>query len=133
MDLLSAVALSTLPGIARPRAAAAFKALRASLQDEVTLETVIEACASTVDAGRVAAGARRGGAILVDPDRAARIDVVLWDADGSPPLLREIVDPPPVLWVRGAADVLPRPAVAIVGSRAASPHAQGVAGRLEGE
>ena len=133
MDLLSAVALSTLPGIARPRAAAAFKALRALLQDEVTLETVIEACASTVDAGRVAADARREAAILLDRARAARIDVVLWDADGYPPLLREIVDPPPVLWVRGAAAVLPRPAVAIVGSRAATPYAQEVAARLAGE
>jgi len=133
MDLLSAVALSTLPGIARPRAAAAFKALRASLQDEVTLETVIEACASAVDAGRVAADARREAAILLDRARAARIDVVRWDADGYPPLLREIIDPPPVLWVRGAAAVLPRPAVAIVGSRAATPYAQEVAARLAGE
>jgi DNA processing protein len=133
MDLLSAVALSTLPGIARPRAAAAFKALRASLQDEVTLETVIEACASTADVGRVAAEARREAAILLDRAGAACIDVIRWDAETYPPLLREIVDPPPVLWVRGAADVLPRPAVAIVGSRAATPYAQEVAARLAGE
>src|SRR4029078_5001196 len=89
VDRPTAVALSPRPGIARPRAAAAFKALRASLQDEVTLETVIEACASAVDAGRVAADARREAAILLDRARAARIDVVRWDADGYPPLLRE--------------------------------------------
>ena len=133
MDLLSAVALSTLPGIARPRAAAAFKALRATLQDEVTLETVIEACASTADAGRVAAEARREAAILLDRAGAACIGVVRWDAENYPPLLREIVDPPPVLWVRGVAEVLRRPAVAIVGSRAATPYAQEVAARLAGE
>ena len=133
MDLLSAVALSTIPGIARTRAAAAFKALRASLKDEVTLETVIEACASAADAGHVAAEARREAAILLDRARAARIDVVPWDAEQYPPLLREIVDPPPVLWVRGMVGALPRPAVAIVGSRAATPYAQEVAARLAGE
>jgi DNA processing protein len=38
-----------------------------------------------------------------------------------------------VLWVRGSADVLPRRAVAIVGSRAATAYALEVAGRLAGE
>jgi DNA processing protein len=38
-----------------------------------------------------------------------------------------------VLWVRGAAGVLARPAVAIVGSRAATPYALEVAARLGGE
>ena len=37
-----------------------------------------------------------------------------------PPLLREIYDPPPVLFVRGAVDALSFPQVAIVGSRSAS-------------
>jgi DNA processing protein len=43
------------------------------------------------------------------------------------------VDPPPVLWVRGCLDALARPAVAIVGSRAATPYALEVATRLAGE
>lgn len=34
-----------------------------------------------------------------------------------PPLLREIPDPPPLLFVRGNVDVLARPQLAIVGSR----------------
>jgi DNA processing protein len=40
------------------------------------------------------------------------------------------VDPPLVLWVRGSIDALERPAVAMVGSRAASPYGLAVAERL---
>ncbi len=36
-----------------------------------------------------------------------------------PPLLREIPDPPPLLYYRGGAEVLRRPAICIVGSRSA--------------
>lgn len=50
------------------------------------------------------------------------------DAD-YPPLLRAIHDPPPGLFLRGAADasVLARPAVAIVGARSCSPYGSAVA------
>jgi len=50
-----------------------------------------------------------------------------------PPLLGEIPDPPPVLAVAGDPAALARPAVAIVGARAASPWALGFAGSLAGE
>jgi DNA processing protein len=50
-----------------------------------------------------------------------------------PPLLGCIPDPPPVLWVRGDPAVVSRPTVAIVGSRAATPYALEVAGRLAAE
>jgi len=51
--------------------------------------------------------------------RAEAVGAVPLSSLGSeyPVYLREIVDPPVVLWVRGAAAVLERPAVAIVGSR----------------
>jgi DNA processing protein len=47
-----------------------------------------------------------------------------------PPQLREIVDPPPVLWVRGDMDLLAAPALGIVGSRDAVPASLAVARRL---
>lgn len=43
-----------------------------------------------------------------------------------PERLREIYDPPPVLWVRGAVDLLSRPSIAIVGTRHPSPYGTGV-------
>jgi DNA processing protein len=55
---------------------------------------------------------------------------MMWSDAGYPPALTAIVDPPPVLWTRGSRAALERPAVAIVGSRAASPYALDVAERL---
>jgi len=56
--------------------------------------------------------------------------VVAWGSPEYPPPLAAIFDPPPVLWVRGNVRALQAQAVAIVGSRAASPYALAVAGRL---
>ena len=47
-----------------------------------------------------------------------------------PTALAAIHDPPPFLWIRGEPCALARPAVAIVGSRTASPYALEVARRL---
>ena len=47
-----------------------------------------------------------------------------------PDRLREIYDPPPVLWVRGSINLLTRPAIAIVGTRHPSPYGSGVAEML---
>ncbi len=47
-----------------------------------------------------------------------------------PERLREIYDPPPVLWVRGAASLLARPAIAIIGTRHPTPYGSGVAEML---
>jgi DNA processing protein len=47
-----------------------------------------------------------------------------------PTALAAIYDPPDRLWLRGQADVLRAPSVAIVGSRAASPYAREVARHL---
>jgi DNA processing protein len=56
--------------------------------------------------------------------------LVPWGDPRYPPQLTTIVDPPPVLWVRGSIEALARTAVAIVGSRAGSPYALAVAERL---
>ncbi len=58
------------------------------------------------------------------------ITAIAWSDAAYPPALAAIVDPPPVLWLRGSAAALERPAVAIVGSRAGSPYALAVAERL---
>ncbi|RMF97393.1 MAG: DNA-protecting protein DprA [Gammaproteobacteria bacterium] len=44
-----------------------------------------------------------------------------WDENDYPPLLREIPDPPVLLFLRGRRDSLTEPQLAIVGSRAATP------------
>src|SRR3989442_9226046 len=58
------------------------------------------------------------------------IAAVPWSDARYPAALTTIVDPPPVLWVRGVVDALSAHAVAIVGSRAGSAYALAVAERL---
>jgi len=128
VDLLDAVALSVLPGISRLRAAAAYKLLRAE-DPRVTLEIVASICARTADVEVAAAAARRHAARLL-ASAGADVSTVRVESPEYPALLREIGDPPPVLWVRGNRGVFSRPAVAIVGSRAASAYALAVAMRL---
>ncbi|HZD75878.1 MAG TPA: DNA-processing protein DprA [Acidobacteriaceae bacterium] len=55
--------------------------------------------------------------------------MTLADAD-YPVRLREIFDPPPVLWVRGDRELLSRPSIAVVGTRAPSPYGIGMAEML---
>jgi DNA processing protein len=44
-----------------------------------------------------------------------------------PERLKEIWDPPPVLWVKGDAKLLSRPAIAVVGTRHPTPYGTGMA------
>lgn len=132
MDLHTAVALSTLTGLTRGRAFATFKELR-DQSDAVTLEEVITCASRGANVDRIAADARVQATALLDAAEALGI-VAVQSADAEyPPLLRTIADPPPVLWVRGNVEALARPAVAIVGSRAATAYALEVAARLGGE
>jgi len=135
MDLQSAVALTTIPGISRSRAAVALKDLREHVTDHPSLEEVIAACGRATDQeiGALADLARTDAASLLNAATHASIDVVSCLDDRYPPLLRAIADPPPVLWCRGVVDALSRPAVAIVGSRVATPYAQEVAVHLAAE
>ena len=53
-----------------------------------------------------------------------------WADAAYPPLLRRIASPPATLFVAGDADLLWRPAVAIVGSRAATAGGRANAGQF---
>ena len=74
---------------------------------------------------------------LLDRARVARSSaestgagVVAWNDPRFPSALLAITDAPPALWYRGALEVLNAPAVAIIGSRAASPAALETAAQL---
>ena len=53
--------------------------------------------------------------------------IVTLDEAFYPDSLRNIYDPPPVLWVRGNANLLGRPGVGVVGTRHPSPYGAGMA------
>src|ERR1017187_475285 len=49
------------------------------------------------------------------------LTAVPWFAARYPPLLRQLPDPPVVLWIKGTFETLHLPLVAIVGARNATP------------
>ena len=61
---------------------------------------------------------------------AQNASIVTYTCEAYPERLREIYDPPPVLWVRGDARLLSRPAIAVVGTRHPTPYGTGVAEML---
>src|SRR5947209_15161667 len=114
-DLLDFVALSLLPPWSWLRVA---ERLRAGDSPDAVLR-------------RLAAGRRRDerdslSTFRADAEAAIRraqdqaIVAIAWNDAAYPVALTTIADPPPVLWTRGRVDALSAPAVAIVGSRAAS-------------
>ena len=132
MDLLGAVAISVLPA-SRLRIATTVQELRQS-GHALSVDLVLDAlsvpserravmAAEAVESARQALAAASSGGL----------EPIAWFDDRYPPLLACVPDPPPVLWVRGRLEVLAQPAVAIVGSRAATPYALQVARRLGGE
>ena len=134
MDLQRAVALSVLPGISRLKAAAVFKALTdQSGGRPISLEDVVEACRADADAAAVTREAMATASALLSAGAASGIAAVPIWAPEYPALLRTIVDPPSVLWVRGDVGALAGRSVAVIGSRAATPYALEVARRLAGE
>ena len=56
--------------------------------------------------------------------------LISYSCPEYPERLREIYDPPPVLWVRGNVKLLTRPAIAVVGTRHPTPYGTGVAEML---
>lgn len=53
--------------------------------------------------------------------------ILTFQDEQYPERLREIFDPPPVLWVLGEVALLARPAIAIVGTRHPTPYGTGMA------
>jgi DNA processing protein len=61
---------------------------------------------------------------------AASATLVSMDDPSYPPRLKEIYDPPLILYVRGNLDVLTKPGIAMVGTRHPTPYGTGMAERL---
>jgi DNA processing protein len=61
---------------------------------------------------------------------AAGIKCVTLDDAEYPPRLRQIYDPPLVLYVRGNVEALARPGIAVIGTRHPTPYGIGMAERL---
>ena len=131
-DRLGWLALALAPALGPRRVIDAVKLLgRASRLFEATL-TDLEGLGLP---GHTAQFVFDGKARKAAEEEWARIaalgaQLVTFGCHGYPEQLREIYDPPPVLWVRGAAELLVRPSIAIVGTRHPSPYGVGIAEML---
>jgi DNA processing protein len=56
--------------------------------------------------------------------------ILTFDDPAYPERLREIFDPPAVLWLRGDPTLLARPGIAVVGTRQPTPYGAGMAEKL---
>ena len=61
---------------------------------------------------------------------AAGVRVISIDDPAYPPRLREIYDPPVVLYLRGNPEAISKPGIAVVGTRHPTPYGIGMAERL---
>ncbi len=59
--------------------------------------------------------------------RRKGVTIITLADDNYPPLLKTIIDPPPVLYIEGNAEILSQMSLAIVGSRACSPYGKRMA------
>ena len=125
-DLAAWLKLSLTPGLGGE----ALRRLLASLGDPARVlaasrgtlaQHVGDAAAVAIQRGDATEAVAAAGRWLKDP--ANRI-LTLADPE-YPPRLLQIADPPPLLYVKGRAELLSRPSLAIVGSRNAT--AQGMA------
>jgi DNA processing protein len=131
MDLQTAVALSIAPAPSRLRVAEALReASRSTDRRSATLERLLAAIGVSDRSRTAIRELRVRAAELIERTVALGAQTVCWGSPQYPTALAAIPDPPAVLWIRGSAEVLAMPCVAIVGSRAASPYALEVADRL---
>ena len=128
-DHLGWLALTLTPGLGPRRILEAMKELAAPSQIFELSLTELEALQLSAEASQFlfeGRGRRAAEAEWAALD-AAGAHLVPYDDPAYPERLREIYDPPPVLWVRGKAELMLRPAIAIVGTRHPSPYGTGVA------
>ena len=134
MDLRTSVAASMLPA-SRTVVSFAFNQLR---HDHGSGAPFLELLWAACGRGRSLEGDSIEERLLradevIERGRAGGIHPTASFEAGYPPLLSCTRDPPPVLWARGSLTVLETAAVAIVGSRAASPYALQVGERIAAE
>jgi DNA processing protein len=76
------------------------------------------------------------GQALIDAEdewkrvRAEGAALLAYSDEAYPERLREIFDPPPLLWIRGEVRLLSQPAIAVVGTRHPTPYGAGMAEML---
>ncbi|MHB1701512.1 MAG: DNA-processing protein DprA [Acidobacteriaceae bacterium] len=131
-SMLVWLALTLTPGMGPTRIARAMGYLGDA-------ERVFRASLTELEAAGMPAGSAQfvfdGRALVAAEDEHKRVleaggQILTPENDDYPERLREIYDPPTVLWVRGDVRLLSRPGIGVVGTRHPSPYGAGMAQML---
>ena len=127
-DRLAWLALVLAPGLGPKRILDAVKQLQAPSQIFELPLTALEGLRFPAEAAQFIFDGKARQAAEEEWARVAAqgATLVTYSCPEYPERLKEIYDPPPVLWVRGAAKLLSRPGIAIVGTRHPSPYGTGM-------
>ncbi|HEY2466286.1 MAG TPA: DNA-processing protein DprA [Terracidiphilus sp.] len=129
---LALLALTLTPNLGPKRIADAIAGLECAGQIFALTLTELEGLRFPADAAQFIFDGKARRAAEQEAEQIIRLGTTLITLASPeyPERLREIYDPPPVLWVRGDVRLLARPSIAVVGTRHPSPYGTGVAEML---
>src|SRR5580693_38677 len=123
-DRLAWLAMALSPGLGPKRVVDAMKELEAASQIFALPLTALEAMRLPASAAQYIFDGKARQAAEEEWVRAtdAGARILTFGCAEYPERLKEIYDPPPVLWVRGSAELLAKPSIAVVGTRHPTPY-----------
>jgi DNA processing protein len=129
---LAWLAMALAPGLGPKRILDAMKQLDAPSRIFELGLTALEGLRFPAEAAQFVFDGKARAAAEAEWARVIAQDATLvcFGCEAYPERLREIYDPPPVLWVRGDTRLLSRPAIAVVGTRHPTPYGSGVAEKI---
>jgi DNA processing protein len=131
-DCMAWLALALSPGLGPKRILDAMRQLSAPAEVFALPLTALEGLRFPAPAAQFVfeGKARKAAEAEWARVKEQRATIVSLSCPAYPERLKEIYDPPPVLWVRGPVDLLSKPAMAVVGTRHPSPYGLGMAEML---
>jgi DNA processing protein len=131
-ERLAWLALALAPGLGPKRILDAVKMLKVASQIFALTLTELEGLRFPAQAAQFIfdGKARKSAEAEWLRVTAQGASVLTYGCQEYPERLKEIYDPPPVLWVRGEAKLLSRPGIAVVGTRHPTPYGSGMAEML---
>ena len=126
------LALSLTPGMGPTRIGKAMVRLGDAERVFQASLTELEGCGMPAASAQFVFDGRARAAAEEEQKRVLEAggQLLTQDDEDYPERLREIYDPPAVLWIRGDASLLSRPGIGVVGTRHPSPYGAGMAEML---
>ncbi|HEX7729129.1 MAG TPA: DNA-processing protein DprA [Terracidiphilus sp.] len=131
-DRLAWLALALAPGMGPRRVLDAMRRLEAPSQLFTLTLTELEGLRMPAEAAQHVFDGKARQAAEAETARVAeqQARILTFECAEYPERLKEIYDPPPVLWVRGNAALLALPSIAVVGTRHPTPYGTAMAEML---